>query len=363
MKYGFNRINEIPVRTWRWLKVNYTSLSGEVEDSRETGATVKYIPDGFTVQVFSELRPAAFQRIVPPPTGAETALFVKENQNTGFDIRLKRGVVQEEPLILRVETSDDMAAVIENTRITIEQGSRGSVVFVIGSRTRKKTLYAGFTQVCVKERAELKIVRIQNLDPAADAVSDLRAQIDANAGCDVFLADLGAERSVSGCEIDLLGDSARSDLYSLYMGDGERRLDMNYRVNFRAAATQGRIVAKGVLQDRSKKVFRDTLDFREGSRGATGREDETTLVLGSGAGNISVPLLLCAEDEISGEHATSSGKLDENKIFYLMSRGLSYDDAKRVLVEGTFAEMLERIPDETLRGELLEDIGRRLTLS
>ena len=359
MKYHFQRINRNPVRTWRWLQVNDTSLSGEVKDNVLTGVSIKYIPDGFTVRTFSD------ERVELSDIGErqEIADFSLKNQNTGFKIRLKKGAVQEEPLVIYVDAKDDMTALVENSHITIEEESCGTVIFVYRSHTKEKAFYSGFCQVHVKENAECKLVKIQKLSEKDDSVADTKITVDKNARADVFCVELGAWQSISGCEIDLAGEAAQSTFYSLYVGDKTQRLDMNYRINFKEKKTNGQIVAKGVLQGSCKKTFRDTLDFQTDATGAAGREEEATIVLSEKARNISVPLLLCAEEDVAGEHASSTGKLDEGKMFYLMSRGLSYDEAKLLLVEGAFAEIIKEIPDEKIREELLLDIGRRLSSS
>ena len=66
-----------------------------------------------------------------------------------------------------------------------------------------------------------------------------------------------------------------------------------------------------------------------------------------------MPLLLCDEDDVSGEHAAASGKIDENKLFYLMSRGLDYNDARRVIIEGAFNPIIDKVEDEATRNEIL----------
>ena len=73
-----------------------------------------------------------------------------------------------------------------------------------------------------------------------------------------------------------------------------------------------------------------------------------------------LPLLLCEEDDVSGEHAAASGKIDEDKLFYLMSRGLDYNDARRVIIEGAFNPNIDKIEDEATRIEILATIKEAL---
>ena len=78
----------------------------------------------------------------------------------------------------------------------------------------------------------------------------------------------------------------------------------------------------GALSDTSKKSFRGTLDFLRGAVASEGAEEDTCLLLDPTVKSISLPLLLCKEDNVVGNHAASAGQIDQNKLFYLMSRGL-----------------------------------------
>ena len=156
------------------------------------------------------------------------------------------------------------------------------------------------------------------------------------------------------------GDDSAADLEAVYFGDGERRLDFNYVIRQHGKRTSANMNVRGALSDKCDKIFRGTLDFQRGSKGSTGRELEEVIILSSGTRNRSVPLMLAAEDEVDGHHAVSIGRLDEEKIFYLMSRGLNESEAERLIVEAAFNPVVDKIPDENLRGELLKNLQRRL---
>ena len=173
-------------------------------------------------------------------------------------------------------------------------------------------------------------------------------------------ADAGHGNFSADVEIDLRGDDSIADLEAVYFGDGERKLDFNYVIRQRGKRTQATLNVRGALNERCDKTFRGTLDFQRGAKGSVGRELEEVIILSPGTRNRSVPLMLAAEDEVDGHHAVSIGRLDEEKIFYLMSRGLDKADAARLIVEAAFNPVVEKIPDENLRAEILDNLHRRL---
>lgn len=206
---------------------------------------------------------------------------------------------------------------------------------------------------------ETRIFSDVNLS-ADNVARKIKISVGERARVEFISADLGRGDFSADVEIDLRGDDSVADFEAVYFGDGKRKLDFNYVIRQRGKRTQATMNVRGALTERSNKIFRGTLDFQKGAKGSTGRELEEVIILSSGTRNRSIPLMLAAEDEVDGHHAVSVGRLDEEKIFYLMSRGLDKSEAERLIVEAAFNPVIEKISDEALRGELLESLQRRL---
>jgi len=188
----------------------------------------------------------------------------------------------------------------------------------------------------------------------------IKISVGANARVEFISADLGRGNFSADVEIDLRGDDSAADFEAVYFGDGKRKLDFNYVIRQRGRRTSAAMNVRGALTDNSDKIFRGTLDFQRGAKGSTGRELEEVIILSSGTRNRSVPLMLAEEDEVDGHHAVSIGRLDEEKIFYLMSRGLDKAEAERLIVEAAFNPVIEKLSDEKLRAQVRENLQRRL---
>lgn len=195
---------------------------------------------------------------------------------------------------------------------------------------------------------------------AENVARRIKISVGNDAKIEFISADIGNGNFSADVEIDLVGDDSAADFNAVYFGDGNRKLDFNYVIRQRGKRTQATMNVRGALTDRCDKIFRGTLDFQRGAKGSTGRELEEVTILSSGTRNRSVPLMLAAEDEVDGHHAVSVGRLDEEKIFYLMSRGLDKSQAERLIVEAAFNPVVEKIPDENLRSKLLDNLYRRL---
>ena len=159
----------------------------------------------------------------------------------------------------------------------------------------------------------------------------------------------------------MAGDDSFADVWGLYFGDGGRKIDLNYIIRQQGKRTDANMQVRGALLDGAEKTFRGTLDFLEGSKGSVGREDEEVMVLSDHVQNRSVPIMLSHEDDVDGHHAVSIGKMDEEKLFYLMSRGLDLAEAQKLVVEANFQPVLDRIDNDELKAEIDAYLQRRLS--
>ncbi|MBR2733175.1 MAG: SufD family Fe-S cluster assembly protein [Selenomonadaceae bacterium] len=207
---------------------------------------------------------------------------------------------------------------------------------------------------------ESRTFAVVNLS-AENVARRIKISVGKSARVEFIAADIGNGNFSADVEIDLRGDDSAADVAAVYFGDGDRRLDLNYVIRQRGKRTSATMNVRGALTERCDKIFRGTLDFQRGAKGSTGRELEEVIILSPGTRNRSVPLMLAAEDEVDGHHAVSVGRLDEEKIFYLMSRGLDKSQAERLIVEAAFNPVVEKIPDENLRAELSDKLQRRLS--
>lgn len=136
--------------------------------------------------------------------------------------------------------------------------------------------------------------------------------------------------------------------------------DINYIVDINGQESSVDIDVQGALKDESKKHFKGTIDFKKGCKKAKGNENEFCILLSDKAKSLALPMLLCTEDDVEGNHSTASGKVDNKDLFYIMSRGISYKDAIKLLVKAKFNQIIQTIKDEQLKQEILEQIDRRL---
>ena len=158
----------------------------------------------------------------------------------------------------------------------------------------------------------------------------------------------------------LNGESAENYFNVLYLGSKEDKIDMNYYLGNNNKNTIGNINVVGSLSGNSYKSFKGTIDFYEGSSKSIGEENENCILLSDSASSRSLPMLLCHEEDVVGAHGVSTGKIDEEKLFYLMSRGIEEKDAKRLIINANYNTVIDNIPDENTKDLLRRVINERI---
>ena len=208
--------------------------------------------------------------------------------------------------------------------------------------------------------AEVNITRMQAIcGPFAD-IDDMGLFANDRARIVVRQTVLGADTTHTGLAGDLRGDSARVDVDTRYLGRGTQVHDFNYSLRHHGTRTECNLNANGVLAGTSRKTLRGTIDLIRGAKGAQGSENETVLLVDEGVRNKTVPVILCNEDDVAGNHGATIGHIREEQLFYLASRGLSQEVAERMFVSAVLEQAAIDAPCTAARAGVLR-LGEKLS--
>ncbi len=351
------KINILPVPTWNRTGVNWADAKANLpEDSLFPGKK----------EVFSGGLPNGITPLKELPH--ETAA-IESGMGEALDEYIKNGADQicfitadgkaEEPLVV-TEFLDSSRPVSrthwgiiakENSELTVVQINRGDA---------KDGVSMNLTQIDAKAGSKVRLIQIQLLGGQSRSWDGVGAVLGDGARVELIRAVLGGNVVACGSLACLEGAKSEFDLNTAYFGHKDQYLDFNDVSRHTGKETVCEMDTSGVLADQSNKILRGTIDFRSGAVHSVGHENETVLLLSSEARNRTVPLILCGEEQVEGQHAATLGRFDEKQLYYLCSRGMTPTQAKRLMVEARFAPVLDMLPDEDLRKEILECIERRL---
>lgn len=345
------KLNALQMPTWRWLHMN----AAEVETDAKMDLPYRGSPVITGVQKISIQKAISDEIPAGLPRDMERMrLFTLERHHIAFTLTIPKDVRLTEPVVLDFLLDKESPVLLDYLMIHAEPGSKADILIRYRSSGNGDHFHCGFTALRAGAGANVRLFKTQMLGPSDTQIDMTAAFVEENARADVMLCELGGGQVVGGCNISLRGEESRACLDGLYLGSGSRKSDFNYRMEILAPKSEGEILVKGALTGKAKKVLKSTLDFVSGATGSVGRERETVLALSDKALNLSTPLLLCGVENVEGEHATTTGRPDPQKLYYLMSRGFSELDAKRLLVEASFTPVLDKIPLDGLRTDILE---------
>lgn len=362
-------LNTLPVITWRWLKVNEAKLIDLKLD--EIPAYNKPFIGGFNYdevivkKMNSSLRTSEnikyyVNKEKSYGISEEFVELGEKQYNSGIFVHAPRNIKLEEPIRLEYKLDSENPVVIDNNIIIAEENSEITIVIEYTTSEAVEAFHNGVTKVYAKENSKVNIVKVQRMNDKSMHFDSHIAFSSYGAKVNWIQVELGAKNSITNYVNNLDEENSEANISSVYLADGERNIDLSYLMNHRGRRSISNIETRGALKDKSKKVFRGTLDFKNGASRSKGSEEEYAILLDKTVKADAIPLLLCSEDDVDGQHAASAGQIDSDKLFYLMSRGLDEKEAKKLIVEASFAPIIDKIPILELREAITEEVHRRI---
>lgn len=235
-------------------------------------------------------------------------------------------------------------AVFENEEITVPENAERQIIQFIETDSE--------TSVAVADNARLKLVQVFTGNRSAR----LNTAVSENARFELTQLYLGGD-TVSEIVTELNGYKAGFAAnigYDLGAGDA---LDLNLVVNHHGRKSTSEITANGVLRGNAQKTFKGTIDFRNGASGSKGSEKEDVILLDETVVNKTVPVILCAEEDVDGSHGASIGRIDERHIYYMQSRGIPEEKIYEMITRARLTRLIKMIGDEQAEKRIYRILG------
>lgn len=338
------RINRLPLLTYRYLHTNDTPLSFEA-------------PEAGRRPVFSDMTYVKEEGRLPESfRGCSEETVRAAEKEAAYTIEVPAGVKAR--LSVTAETDEAHPDFRSAFLFRLGEGASLSLVWRIRGGAEKGTAVLAVYYELAKDAALSS--SLLNSGLSGTAVYDQRhVECGENAKAEFYAAEIGGETAAVHSYGHLLGDRSSMEENIVYAVNGTQHLDLFCHIDQEGRKTAANINVSGALDGKAKKIFRGTLNFIRGCGGSVGDEGDYAIQLSPKTKNVSLPLLLCTEDDVQGNHASSSGQLDENTLYFLMSRGFSLEEARRIMIESMIRPVVDRM-DESVREEVLAEIGRKL---
>jgi Fe-S cluster assembly protein SufD len=266
------------------------------------------------------------------------------------------------PIELLYITAPGASPQMAHTRNRIEVVSGEAIVIErhFAMAEGEATLNNGVTEIVVGEGARLTHVKIQAEAQSANHVWHHTVSIAAGATYSSHVVSVGGALARNRISVRLNGEGAHCTLDGAYAARGKQHLDHTSKIVHAVADTTSRQVYKGVLDDHGRGVFQGHIVVAEDAQRTDGHQLNRALMLSDHAEIDSKPMLEIYADDVKCSHGATAGDLDETQMFYLQSRGIPADQARRLLVEAFLAETIDGIPFEPARAAALALVQEHL---
>ncbi|MCA1953971.1 MAG: Fe-S cluster assembly protein SufD [Anaerolinea sp.] len=320
--------------------------------------------------VFTDLRTAeeryphlleqALGRVVRPEEGKFSALAGALAQ-TGVLLYVPRGVQVTQPLHSILWTPGVGLAHVSHVILWLEEGASATYIHEMSSPTEDgQTMHAGLVEVYVGAGANLRFVEMQSFGEHVWNVTHERVHVERDGAVDWVFGAMGGRLTKNFSELDLVGPGAVGKMSGFYFTDGEQHLDYDSQQNHLAPHTTSDLLFKGALVGKSRSVWQGMIYVAPGAVKTDGYQANRNLVLSREARADSIPGLEILADDVRCTHGATVGKVDAEQVFYLQARGIPELEARRLVVEGFFDPIMQRIPFEGVRARFQDAIHQKM---
>jgi Fe-S cluster assembly protein SufD len=278
----------------------------------------------------------------------------------GIFVYVPRNEVVELPLHVVVYNTQDGASLGHNL-IVLDENSQATIqVDYASSESKQHSSFMGSTELIVGNAANLRYVSLQEWNRSTYEFSHQRALVGRDGQLDWILGTMGGRLIKAFVEVDIVGSGANARVSGFFFADENQFFDLDTQQNHNAPLTTSDLLFKGAAKDTARTLWQGMIKSLPKMQKIDGYQVCRNLVLSDDARMDGIPGLEIEADDVACSHAATFGTLEEQPVFYLMSRGITRPEAELMLIEGFFDELLERIPFERVRQRLMEEIEAKI---
>ncbi len=353
------KLNETPVRTAKNFKINNIKLENiEIPEVIPAFENVTIIGD--TSKMDIEQNADNTNTDLVYGLSEELTNQVKHGANQKIKLNINSNQKEKSEAEIDFNFDNENSVLIDNIEIIANENTKSTIIIKYTSNQENESYHNGIIKAKAEKNSELNIVLVNLMNIKSNNFLAIENNFGENAKINYTIVDFGGKHSITNYYSNLQGDNCDNQLNTIYLGRENQVFDLNYIGELRGKKSNIDIEVQGALKDTSKKHFKGTIDFKKGCKKATGNENEACMLLSDTAKSIALPMLLCSEEEVEGNHSSSAGKIGEKELFYIMSRGFELKEAMKLMVRARFNKILEKIENENLREEILQEIDKRI---
>lgn len=280
----------------------------------------------------------------------------------GILLYVPRDIKVELPLQSMYWAPEEGVAHSIHVLIYLEEGAQATYVHESSSPAQpgQAVLHTGLMEIYVGPDAHLNFVELQSWGENVINFTRENVVVDRDGSIDWIFGALGSRLTKNFSNLTLAGKGSTGKMSGFYFTDDKQHLDHDTQQNHLAPNTTSDLLFKGALAGKSRSVWQGMIYVAPEASKTDGYQANRNLVLSKAARADSIPGLEILTDDVRCTHGATVGKIDEEQVFYLESRGLPRDTAQRLIVEGFFDPIMQRIPFEGVKSRFQKAIKEKM---
>ncbi|EQB37344.1 MULTISPECIES: Fe-S cluster assembly protein SufD [Virgibacillus] len=281
--------------------------------------------------------------------------------NGGVFVYVPKNVEVEVPLQTIFWQEDPELALFNHVLVVADEGS--SLTYVenyISHNEQEATVANVVTEVIAQDNAKISFGAVDNFAQGTTAYNNRRGVAYRDATVDWALGQMNDGNTVSENITHLVGENSLSNAKTVSVGRGNQTQNFTAKIVHFGKNSEGYILQHGVMKDKSTAIFNGIGKIEHGASKSNAEQESRVLMLSEKARGDANPILLIDEDDVTAGHAASVGRVDPVQLYYLMSRGITQEEAERLIIHGFLAPVVNQLPIEAVKNQLTQVIERKV---
>ena len=278
--------------------------------------------------------------------------------NSGLFLYIPKDTILTEPITISLSPTQD--TYISHLLIVADNNSKVKFLEEIQDKDKKASSASLMVELIARPGSHIEFSSLDELSQDTTLYFNRRAKIEKDAHVEWAIAFMNDCNTLGDLDSELVGEGSFADSKAIAVTTGDQRVGINNRVTNRGPHSTGLINQRGVLLENSRLIFNGIGQIVHGAHGSKADQQNRVLMMSDEAHGDANPLLLIDENDVIAAHAASVGPVDKVQMNYLMSRGIPYDQAQRLVIRGFLGAVLDAIPNKDVRRKMIDILERKL---
>lgn len=278
--------------------------------------------------------------------------------NSGLFLYIPKDTILTEPITISLSPTQD--TYISHLLIVADNNSKVKFLEEIQDKEKKASSASLMVEHVARPGSHIEFSSLDELSQDTTLYFNRRAKIEKDAHVEWAIAFMNDCNTLGDLDSELVGEGSFADSKAIAVTTANQKVGINNRVTNRGPHSTGLINQRGVLLENSRLIFNGIGQIVHGAHGSKADQQNRVLMMSDEAHGDANPLLLIDENDVIAAHAASVGPVDKVQMNYLMSRGIPYDQAQRLVIRGFLGAVLDAIPNKDVRRKMIDILERKL---